>query len=113
MGKLSAMVRGFQSCCEQVRVEARLWSTDALALCDHELDESARFDAIDTSNLADNVELLNLLLMAGPRLKSQPAARCCMLNSCTKARHASETEPGVEEKMSYAASCMLGRATGP
>ena len=69
------MVRGFQSCCEQVRVEVKLWNTDALALCDHGLDESARFDAIDTSNLADDMNLLNLLLMAGPRLETQPAAR--------------------------------------
>jgi len=75
MRKLTAMVRGFQSCCNRVRVDVKLWSTDALALCDHELEESTRFDAIDTSNLADNMNLLNLLLMAGPRLESQPAAR--------------------------------------
>jgi len=75
MRKLTAMVRGFQSCCERVCVEVKLWSTDALALCDHKLDESARFDAIDTSNLADSMDLLNLLLIAGPRLESQPAAR--------------------------------------
>ena len=75
MRKLAGMLRGFVACCKRIRVEVKLWPMDALALCDYGLSEAARYDSIDTSNLADNVELLNLLVMAVPRLEPHPAAR--------------------------------------
>ena len=72
---LSSVCAAFGSAASALRVEVKLWAMDALALCDHGLSETARFDAIDTSNLADSLELLNLFLMAVPRLESQPDAR--------------------------------------
>ncbi len=73
--KFTELVRGFARCCKRVQVEVKLWAMDALAMCDHGLSDVAVFDAIDTSNLADNVELLNLILMAVPRLEVHPSAR--------------------------------------
>ena len=73
--KFTDKVRGFARCCKRVQVEVKLWAMDALAMCDHGLSDIACFDAIDTSNLADNVELLNLILMAVPRLETHPSAR--------------------------------------
>ena len=77
------MLRAFVFACKRLRVEVKLQAMDALALCDYGLSESARFDAIDTSNLADNVELLNVILMAAPRLESHPAARWLFPSECS------------------------------
>lgn len=52
-------------------VTVTLWGGDALRLCVTKLSGRA-FDVIDTSNLIDNVGLLNLLAIAGPRLRPHP-----------------------------------------
>ncbi len=54
--------------------QVTLWDGDALQLCTTRL-ASHTFDAIDTSNLADHVGLLNLLVCAGPRLVPSPLSR--------------------------------------
>ena len=76
MRKFTELVAGFQACAKRVKITVRLWQMDCMVCCDSGLPEDQLFDAIDTSNLADNVELLNLLLMAGPRLKKTPFSRC-------------------------------------
>ncbi len=76
MRNFAQIIGGFQACTKKVKVSVRLWLMDAVVCCDSGLPEDQLFDAVDTSNLADNVELLNLLLMAGPRLKKTPLSRC-------------------------------------
>ena len=75
MRQLGELVRGFQACAARVPVQATLWLMDALQLCDVGLPPGQGFDAIDTSNLADSLDLLNLLVTAGPRLKRTDSAR--------------------------------------
>lgn len=75
MRKFTELVVGFQACAARVKISVRLWLMDALSCCDFGLPVGQLFDSVDTSNLADNVELLNLLLMAGPRVKKTPHSR--------------------------------------
>ncbi|BDA51221.1 hypothetical protein COCOBI_18-0980 [Coccomyxa sp. Obi] len=75
MRKFTELVAGFQACAARVKISVRLWLMDAVSCCAYGLPEGQLFDSVDSSNLADNVELLNLLLMAGPRLKKTPQSR--------------------------------------
>eukprot|EP00898_Chlorokybus_atmophyticus_P005528 jgi/Chlat1/5977/Chrsp4S06295 len=63
--RLAGLVKGFQ----QRGLRIALWVGDALLLCLTELPSNMLFDAIDTSNLADQVGLVNLLACVAPRLK--------------------------------------------
>jgi len=72
---MTELVAGFQACSQKLSVEVTLWCMDALQCCDRGLRPDLAFDAINTSNLADNLELLNLLLVAGSRLKPDPHSR--------------------------------------
>ncbi|BDA51223.1 hypothetical protein COCOBI_18-1000 [Coccomyxa sp. Obi] len=73
--KFTELVAGFQACAASVKISVRLWLMDAVYCCDWGPPVGQLFNSVDTSNLADNVELLNLLLMAGPRLKKTPYSR--------------------------------------
>ncbi|CAL8466406.1 g5942 [Coccomyxa elongata] len=81
MRDLTELVAGFQACATRVKISVQLWLMDAISCCDWGLPVDQLFDSVDTSNLADNVELLNLLLMAGPRLKKTPPLQAICTNN--------------------------------
>lgn len=83
LAELATTLRGWQACRAACTVQARFWCCDALALCarlavpagEEAAPEEARFDAIDASNLPDQVGTLSLLAVAAPLLRLTPHAR--------------------------------------
>jgi hypothetical protein len=92
LSELATLLRGWQACRTARTVQARLWCCDALALCARWAGEAGeapssvggdaaktaeprRFDAIDTSNLADHLGTLNVLALAAPLLRPAAHAR--------------------------------------
>ena len=75
MRQFTELVVGFQECAARVKISVRFWLMDALSCCDWGLPVGQLFDSVDTSNLTHHLELLNLLLIAGPRLKKTPQSR--------------------------------------
>jgi hypothetical protein len=71
---LAGLVRGWQACRAQREVRVQFWLGDALQLCQYDL-EAASYSAVDTSNLADHVGLLNLLACVPWVLQQSPHAR--------------------------------------
>lgn len=72
--QLKTHVAAFKRWAGRGGVTITLWGGDALRLCVTKLSAVA-FDVIDTSNLVDNVGLLNILAAVGPRLKPRPLSR--------------------------------------
>ena len=75
------MAHSVSECCNAAgarQVSVTLWSCDAFHLCQFRLPADVTFDVIDTSNLADHVSLLNLLVACQPRLRKCVLFRCLL-----------------------------------
>ncbi|XP_031572249.1 uncharacterized protein LOC116306350 isoform X2 [Actinia tenebrosa] len=66
---LRLLVKRFQQFKTATTFTVFFWTGDGLLLCTSRLPQGMRFDVIDTSNVADHIGLLNILVCCSPRLK--------------------------------------------